>query len=152
MAASSSSSSSSSSTGLAPVSSTSAVGAAEPRPCPVLQGVARGALGGCRQLRRDGVSPAFVAAGATISVMVEIFSQTFRPSAFVLVGFLNWMGLFLLGMIFPFMVVRDWVLVRPLRARGSQSRQAWRPMLLSPSGISPIWAGWFGGGRVFFGL
>ncbi|XP_060105702.1 solute carrier family 2, facilitated glucose transporter member 11-like isoform X1 [Heteronotia binoei] len=42
--------------------------------------------------------------GATISVMVEIFSQAFRPSAFVIVGFINWMGLFLLGMIFPFLV------------------------------------------------
>uniref|UniRef100_A0A8D0DVJ5 Solute carrier family 2, facilitated glucose transporter member 5 n=1 Tax=Salvator merianae TaxID=96440 RepID=A0A8D0DVJ5_SALMN len=43
-------------------------------------------------------------AGATIAVMVEIFNQAFRPSAFVIVGFLNWMGLFLLGMIFPFLV------------------------------------------------
>ncbi|XP_072839473.2 solute carrier family 2, facilitated glucose transporter member 11 isoform X2 [Pogona vitticeps] len=42
--------------------------------------------------------------GATISVMVEIFNQTFRPSAFVIVGILNWMGLFLLGMIFPVIV------------------------------------------------
>ncbi|XP_028567081.2 solute carrier family 2, facilitated glucose transporter member 11-like isoform X2 [Podarcis muralis] len=42
--------------------------------------------------------------GATIAVMVEIFNQTFRPSAFVIVGFINWMGLFLLGMIFPFIV------------------------------------------------
>ncbi|XP_034294469.1 solute carrier family 2, facilitated glucose transporter member 11-like isoform X3 [Pantherophis guttatus] len=42
--------------------------------------------------------------GATISVMVEIFNQTYRPSAFVIVGFINWMGLFLLGMIFPFIV------------------------------------------------
>uniref|UniRef100_A0A8D2JDZ1 Solute carrier family 2, facilitated glucose transporter member 5 n=1 Tax=Varanus komodoensis TaxID=61221 RepID=A0A8D2JDZ1_VARKO len=43
-------------------------------------------------------------AGATISVMVEIFNQNFRPSAFVIVGIINWMGLFLLGMIFPFTV------------------------------------------------
>ncbi|XP_053135120.1 solute carrier family 2, facilitated glucose transporter member 11-like isoform X2 [Hemicordylus capensis] len=42
--------------------------------------------------------------GATVTVMVEIFSQTFRPSAFVIVGFFNWAGLFLLGMIFPFIV------------------------------------------------
>ncbi|XP_054852838.1 solute carrier family 2, facilitated glucose transporter member 11-like [Eublepharis macularius] len=42
--------------------------------------------------------------GATISVMVEIFNQAFRPSAFVIVGFINWMGLFVLGMIFPFIV------------------------------------------------
>ncbi|KAJ7309687.1 hypothetical protein JRQ81_007747 [Phrynocephalus forsythii] len=42
--------------------------------------------------------------GATISVMVEIFNQIFRPSAFVIVGIINWMGLFLIGMIFPFIV------------------------------------------------
>ncbi|XP_062999872.1 solute carrier family 2, facilitated glucose transporter member 11-like [Elgaria multicarinata webbii] len=42
--------------------------------------------------------------GATISVMVEIFNQNFRPSAFVIVGIINWLGLFLLGMIFPVIV------------------------------------------------
>ncbi|XP_009513400.2 solute carrier family 2, facilitated glucose transporter member 11 isoform X1 [Phalacrocorax carbo] len=42
--------------------------------------------------------------GATISIMVEIFSQSFRPSAFLIVGCINWMGLFVLGMIFPFIV------------------------------------------------
>ncbi|KGL79184.1 Solute carrier family 2, facilitated glucose transporter member 11, partial [Tinamus guttatus] len=42
--------------------------------------------------------------GATISIMVEIFSQSFRPSAFLIVGCLNWMGLFVLGMIFPVIV------------------------------------------------
>uniref|UniRef100_A0A8D2MNY6 Uncharacterized protein n=1 Tax=Zonotrichia albicollis TaxID=44394 RepID=A0A8D2MNY6_ZONAL len=43
-------------------------------------------------------------AGATISVMVEIFSQSYRPSAFLIVGCINWMGLFVLGMIFPVIV------------------------------------------------
>ncbi|XP_071428130.1 solute carrier family 2, facilitated glucose transporter member 11-like isoform X1 [Pithys albifrons albifrons] len=42
--------------------------------------------------------------GATISVMVEIFSQSYRPSAFLIVGCINWMGLFVLGMIFPLLV------------------------------------------------
>ncbi|XP_064248371.1 solute carrier family 2, facilitated glucose transporter member 11-like isoform X3 [Passer domesticus] len=42
--------------------------------------------------------------GATISVMVEIFSQSYRPSAFLIVGCINWMGLFVLGMIFPVIV------------------------------------------------
>uniref|UniRef100_A0A8C4U7J1 Solute carrier family 2, facilitated glucose transporter member 5 n=1 Tax=Falco tinnunculus TaxID=100819 RepID=A0A8C4U7J1_FALTI len=42
--------------------------------------------------------------GATISIMVEIFSQSFRPSAFLIVGCINWMGLFVLGMIFPLIV------------------------------------------------
>uniref|UniRef100_A0A663E4W7 Major facilitator superfamily (MFS) profile domain-containing protein n=1 Tax=Aquila chrysaetos chrysaetos TaxID=223781 RepID=A0A663E4W7_AQUCH len=46
-------------------------------------------------------------AGATISIMVEIFSQSFRPSAFLIVGCINWMGLFVLGMIFPLIVVSD---------------------------------------------
>uniref|UniRef100_A0A8U8B6V3 Uncharacterized protein n=1 Tax=Geospiza parvula TaxID=87175 RepID=A0A8U8B6V3_GEOPR len=45
--------------------------------------------------------------GATISVMVEIFSQSYRPSAFLIVGCINWMGLFVLGMIFPVIVVSD---------------------------------------------
>ncbi|NWR83469.1 GTR9 protein, partial [Furnarius figulus] len=47
-----------------------------------------------------GIGPA----GATISVMVEIFSQSYRPSAFLIVGCINWMGLFVLGMIFPLLV------------------------------------------------
>ncbi|XP_042322945.1 solute carrier family 2, facilitated glucose transporter member 11-like [Sceloporus undulatus] len=42
--------------------------------------------------------------GATIAVMVEMFSQAFRPSAFILVGVINWAGLFILGMGFPFLV------------------------------------------------
>ncbi|XP_068013235.1 solute carrier family 2, facilitated glucose transporter member 11-like isoform X2 [Melanerpes formicivorus] len=42
--------------------------------------------------------------GATISILVEIFSQSFRPSAFLIVGFINWMGLFILGMTFPVIV------------------------------------------------
>uniref|UniRef100_A0A8B9PX15 Major facilitator superfamily (MFS) profile domain-containing protein n=1 Tax=Apteryx owenii TaxID=8824 RepID=A0A8B9PX15_APTOW len=41
---------------------------------------------------------------STISIMVEIFSQSFRPSAFLIVGCINWMGLFVLGMIFPLIV------------------------------------------------
>uniref|UniRef100_A0A8C3DGN2 Uncharacterized protein n=1 Tax=Corvus moneduloides TaxID=1196302 RepID=A0A8C3DGN2_CORMO len=41
---------------------------------------------------------------ATISVMVEIFSQSYRPSAFLIVGCINWMGLFVLGMVFPVIV------------------------------------------------
>uniref|UniRef100_A0A669PZR4 Major facilitator superfamily (MFS) profile domain-containing protein n=1 Tax=Phasianus colchicus TaxID=9054 RepID=A0A669PZR4_PHACC len=43
-------------------------------------------------------------AGASITIMVEIFSQSFRPSAFLIVGCINWMGLFVLGMIFPLIV------------------------------------------------
>lgn len=39
--------------------------------------------------------------------MVEIFSQSYRPSAFLIVGCINWMGLFVLGMIFPVIVVSD---------------------------------------------
>lgn len=54
-------------------------------------------------------------AGATISVMVEIFNQSFRPSAFLIVGCINWMGLFVLGMIFPLIVVSDCNWIAPSR-------------------------------------
>ncbi|XP_048820373.1 solute carrier family 2, facilitated glucose transporter member 11-like isoform X2 [Lagopus muta] len=42
--------------------------------------------------------------GASITVIVEIFSQSFRPSAFLIVGCINWTGLFVLGMVFPLIV------------------------------------------------
>ncbi|XP_019362449.1 PREDICTED: solute carrier family 2, facilitated glucose transporter member 11-like isoform X1 [Gavialis gangeticus] len=43
-------------------------------------------------------------AGATASVRVEIFDQSSRPPAFVIGGSLNWTGLFVIGMTFPFIV------------------------------------------------
>ncbi|EMP32137.1 Solute carrier family 2, facilitated glucose transporter member 11 [Chelonia mydas] len=48
-----------------------------------------------------GIGPA----GATISIRVEIFDQSSRPSAFVIGGALNWVGIFVIWMIFPFIVV-----------------------------------------------
>ncbi|KAK2522950.1 hypothetical protein Q9233_010309 [Columba guinea] len=42
--------------------------------------------------------------GTTITIMVEIFSQSSRPSAFLIFGCINWMGLFVLGMTFPLIV------------------------------------------------
>ncbi|XP_074828712.1 solute carrier family 2, facilitated glucose transporter member 11-like isoform X2 [Natator depressus] len=47
-----------------------------------------------------GIGPA----GATISIRVEIFDQSSRPSAFVIGGALNWVGIFVIWMIFPFIV------------------------------------------------
>ncbi|KAF7239824.1 Solute carrier family 2, facilitated glucose transporter member 5 [Varanus komodoensis] len=42
--------------------------------------------------------------GATMSVMMEIFSQSSRPAAFMIGGCLNWAGLFVVGITFPFAV------------------------------------------------
>ncbi|XP_042319612.1 solute carrier family 2, facilitated glucose transporter member 11-like [Sceloporus undulatus] len=42
--------------------------------------------------------------GATMSVMMEIFSHSLRPAAFVIGGCLNWAGLFVIGITFPFAV------------------------------------------------
>ncbi|XP_063000442.1 solute carrier family 2, facilitated glucose transporter member 11-like [Elgaria multicarinata webbii] len=42
--------------------------------------------------------------GATMSVMMEIFSQSARPAAFMIGGCLNWAGLFVIGITFPFAV------------------------------------------------
>uniref|UniRef100_A0A674JAV9 Major facilitator superfamily (MFS) profile domain-containing protein n=1 Tax=Terrapene triunguis TaxID=2587831 RepID=A0A674JAV9_9SAUR len=46
----------------------------------------------------------FSPAGATVSIMTEIFSQSFRPSAFLINGCISWMWLFVIGMIFPYIV------------------------------------------------
>lgn len=45
------------------------------------------------------------AAGAIGSVRVEIFDQSSRSSAFVIGGAFNWIGVFAIGMVFPFIVV-----------------------------------------------
>ncbi|KAM8961909.1 solute carrier family 2, facilitated glucose transporter member 11-like [Pelodytes ibericus] len=39
---------------------------------------------------------------STMTINVEIFSQEARGAAFVIVGLMNWTGLFLIGMLFPF--------------------------------------------------
>ncbi|KAJ6659183.1 hypothetical protein lerEdw1_019486 [Lerista edwardsae] len=44
------------------------------------------------------------AAGAIVSVRVEIFDQSSRSSAFVIGSALNWVGVFAIGMVFPFIV------------------------------------------------
>ncbi|XP_009329035.1 PREDICTED: solute carrier family 2, facilitated glucose transporter member 11-like [Pygoscelis adeliae] len=49
-----------------------------------------------------GVGPA----GATISIRVEIFKLSCRPPAFVISAVLNWLGLFVIGTTFPFIVER----------------------------------------------
>ncbi|KAG8455879.1 hypothetical protein GDO86_001900 [Hymenochirus boettgeri] len=43
-------------------------------------------------------------AGAMVSICVEIFSQAPRVPAFVIFGYFNWVGLYIIGMIFPYMV------------------------------------------------
>ncbi|XP_075424610.1 solute carrier family 2, facilitated glucose transporter member 9-like isoform X2 [Ascaphus truei] len=45
-------------------------------------------------------------AGATICMCVEIFMQAPRVPAFVISGSFSWMGMYLLGMVFPYMVGR----------------------------------------------
>ncbi|XP_029024816.1 solute carrier family 2 member 11, like [Betta splendens] len=43
-------------------------------------------------------------AGATASLPGELFTQSFKAAAFTISSFLNWTGLFLLGMLFPVVV------------------------------------------------
>ncbi|XP_044300059.1 solute carrier family 2, facilitated glucose transporter member 11-like, partial [Varanus komodoensis] len=43
-------------------------------------------------------------AGATTSVRVEIFDQSSRPPSFVISSVLNWVGVFVIGIVFPFIV------------------------------------------------
>uniref|UniRef100_A0A673KL58 Solute carrier family 2 member 9, like 1 n=1 Tax=Sinocyclocheilus rhinocerous TaxID=307959 RepID=A0A673KL58_9TELE len=44
-------------------------------------------------------------AGVAPSLINEIFIQSYRPAAFVFVGFLRWLGFTMLGFIFPFLIV-----------------------------------------------
>ncbi|XP_029426805.1 solute carrier family 2, facilitated glucose transporter member 5-like [Rhinatrema bivittatum] len=43
-------------------------------------------------------------AGVTLSIIVEIFTQASRAAAFVFVGSLNWVGINLIAVIFPYIV------------------------------------------------
>ncbi|XP_062332001.1 solute carrier family 2, facilitated glucose transporter member 11 [Osmerus eperlanus] len=43
-------------------------------------------------------------AGVTGILPTEIFSQTARPAAYMIAGFMMWLNLFIIGMIFPFLV------------------------------------------------
>ncbi|XP_051489676.1 solute carrier family 2, facilitated glucose transporter member 11-like [Apus apus] len=45
-------------------------------------------------------------AGSTVSVRVEIFTLSCRPPAFAITAVLNWVGIFVIGITFPFFVER----------------------------------------------
>uniref|UniRef100_A0A8C5ITB0 Major facilitator superfamily (MFS) profile domain-containing protein n=1 Tax=Junco hyemalis TaxID=40217 RepID=A0A8C5ITB0_JUNHY len=45
--------------------------------------------------------------GATVSTRVEIFKLSCRPPAFVISSVLNWLGVFVIGTSFPFIVVSE---------------------------------------------
>uniref|UniRef100_A0A8C3VCK9 Solute carrier family 2, facilitated glucose transporter member 5 n=1 Tax=Catharus ustulatus TaxID=91951 RepID=A0A8C3VCK9_CATUS len=48
----------------------------------------------------------FLSGGATVSTRVEIFTLSCRPPAFVISSVLNWLGVFVIGITFPFIVER----------------------------------------------
>uniref|UniRef100_A0A8C5TB79 Uncharacterized protein n=1 Tax=Malurus cyaneus samueli TaxID=2593467 RepID=A0A8C5TB79_9PASS len=48
----------------------------------------------------------FLICGATVSTRVEIFKLSCRPPAFVISAVLNWLGVFVIGTTFPFIVER----------------------------------------------
>lgn len=41
-----------------------------------------------------------------MALPADLFLQAWRPSAYVISGTVNWLGLFLIGMFFPYVVVR----------------------------------------------
>uniref|UniRef100_A0A8B9RPP6 Major facilitator superfamily (MFS) profile domain-containing protein n=1 Tax=Accipiter nisus TaxID=211598 RepID=A0A8B9RPP6_9AVES len=48
----------------------------------------------------------FLSAGATVSIRTEILRLSCRPPAFVISSVLNWLGVFVIGITFPFIVER----------------------------------------------
>lgn len=57
-------------------------------------------------LRSNFYSSSFLG-GATVSMRVEIFKLSCRPPAFVISSVFNWLGVFVIGTTFPFIVVSD---------------------------------------------
>lgn len=55
--------------------------------------------------KRDNSCSSFLSGGATVSTRVEIFKLSCRPPAFVISAVLNWLGVFVIGTTFPFIVV-----------------------------------------------
>lgn len=47
----------------------------------------------------------FFSGGVVCPLITEIFIQSYRPAAYVLNGVTNWIQLFILGLVFPFIVV-----------------------------------------------
>lgn len=45
-------------------------------------------------------------AGATAPIAGELFTQQFKAAAYIIACTINWLGLFVLGMVFPIIVVR----------------------------------------------
>lgn len=76
---------------------------------------------------RNNSCSSFLSGGATVSTRVEIFKLSCRPPAFVISAVLNWLGVFVIGTTFPFIVVsasasaRGARLQQP-RQRGTSSR------------------------------
>ena len=47
-----------------------------------------------------------VKAGVSLALPADLFLQAWRPSAFVISGTVNWLCMFLIGMVFSYIVVR----------------------------------------------
>lgn len=51
------------------------------------------------------LSSIFFSGGVVCPLITEIFIQSYRPAAYVFNGVVNWIQLFILGLVFPFLVV-----------------------------------------------
>lgn len=58
-----------------------------------------------------------LSAGVTVALPADIFSQAYKPAAYTVCGFFNWISLFLIGILFPVVVVSTywgWVFGGPI--------------------------------------
>ncbi|KAK2522949.1 hypothetical protein Q9233_010308 [Columba guinea] len=62
-------------------------------------------------------------AGATLSVRSEIFQLSCRPPAFVIGAVVNWLGVFVIGTSFPFIVVSDFPWDTELKSAAGAGRE-----------------------------
>ena len=71
-------------------------------------------------------------AGVTGVLPTEIFSQTARPAAYMIAGSMMWINLFIMGMIFPFLVVGE----KHTHTNGSRVAQRSKALHLSARGVT----------------
>lgn len=63
-------------------------------------------------------------AGVSMALPADLFLQAWRPSAYVISGTINWLGMFLVGMLFGYIVVRYLLCIKQYILRLSHT-QCW---------------------------
>lgn len=92
----------------------------------------------------------YPSAGGSIALPADLFLQAWRPSAYVISGTINWLSVFILGLVFGYIVVRNPTAIYYLRLSRTGGRfywfrsciHLWSPPFLSRMALANS-ASWF---------